>query len=91
MAGEGVRSHACPQGGWQRLGRSRRLSLHNLLVLSEVAGSLALLLITGFLVIGHQRVTGGELGFDAARLYTISLDPMRDGYSASRTADFGAP
>ena len=64
------------------------MSLRNGLVVSQVAGSLALLLITGFLVIGHQRMMGGEIGFDPARLYLLSLDPVRDGYTPARAADF---
>ena len=71
-----------------QLRRFRRLSLRNLLVMSQVAGSLALLLITGFLVIGHQRISGGNVGFDAQRLYLLSLDPVRDGYTPDRAADF---
>ena len=79
---------ALKEGGNVRLPRFRRLSLRNVLVMSQVAGSLALLLITGFLVIGHQRMTGLEVGFDAQRLYMVSLDPVRDGYPASQAADF---
>ncbi|HXB67489.1 MAG TPA: ADOP family duplicated permease [Candidatus Acidoferrales bacterium] len=77
---------ALKEGGNVQLRRFRRLSLRNALVLSQVAGSLALLLLTGFLVIGHQRMTGVEVGFDARRLYLISLDPVRDGYSPAQTA-----
>ncbi|MGO9256077.1 MAG: ABC transporter permease [Bryobacteraceae bacterium] len=79
---------ALKEGGNIQLRRFRRLSLRNGLVVSQVAGSLALLLITGFLVIGHQRMMGGEIGFDPARLYLLSLDPVRDGYTPARTADF---
>jgi predicted permease len=79
---------ALKEGGDVRLRRFRRLSLRNLLVVSQVAGSLALLLITGFLVIGHRKITGGPLGFDPQRLYLVSLDPVRDGYSGERAADF---
>ena len=71
-----------------RLGRRWRLSLRRLLVVSQVAGSLALLLITGFLVTGQRRITGTEVGFDPQRLYLISLDPVRDGYSSERAAAF---
>jgi len=81
---------ALKEGGNVRLPRFRRLSVRNLLVMSQVAGSLALLLITGFLVIGHQRMTGLEVGFDAQRLYVVSLDPVRDGYPAPKAADFFA-
>ncbi len=30
---------------------------------------------------------GGEVGFDPARLYLLSLDPVRDGYTPARAAD----
>jgi predicted permease len=81
-------SPALKEGGDVRLRRFRRLSLRNLLVVSQVAGSLALLLITGFLVLGHRKMTGGPLGFDPQRLYLVSLDPVRDGYSGERAAAF---
>jgi putative ABC transport system permease protein len=79
---------ALKEGGNVQLRRFRRLSLRNLLVVSQVAGSLALLLITGFLVIGHRKITGGNVGFDPRGLSLISLDPRRDGYSAEQAADF---
>ena len=79
---------ALKEGGNLQLRRFRRISLRNGLVVSQVAGSLALLLITGFLVIGHQRMMGGEIGFDPAHLYLLSLDPVRDGYTPARAADF---
>ncbi len=75
---------ALKEGGDVRLRRYRRLSLRNLLMLSQVAASLALLLITGFLVLGHRRMVGGDVGFDARNLSMISLDPLRDGYSGER-------
>jgi predicted permease len=79
---------ALKEGGNVQLRRFRRLSLRNILVLSQVAGSLALLLLTGFLVIGHQRMSGVETGFDSRRLYLISVDPVRDGYSGARATAF---
>src|SRR5262249_3604041 len=72
---------ALKEGGNVRIQRFRRLSLRNLLVVSQVTGSVALLLITGFLVIGHRRIAGGEVGFDTRNLNLLSLDPLRDGYS----------
>ncbi len=79
---------ALKEGGAVRFRRYRRLSLRNILMVSQVGGSLMLLLITGFLVLGHQRMVGGEVEFDARNLSMISLDPMRDGYSGERTAAF---
>ncbi|HTS27696.1 MAG TPA: ABC transporter permease [Bryobacteraceae bacterium] len=81
-------SVALKEGGNVNLRRFGRLSLRNLLVLSQVAGSLTLLLITGFLVIGHRRIMGGDPGFDPQNLYVIGLDPIRDGYSGQRASDF---
>jgi predicted permease len=79
---------ALKEGGNVRFRRHRRLSLRNLLVVQQVAGSLALLLLTAFLVIGVRKTVGTEVGFDPRRLYLISLDPVRDGYSPERAAAF---
>jgi predicted permease len=79
---------ALKEGGNVRIQRFRRLSLRNLLVVSQVAGSLTLLLITGFLVIGHRRIAGADPGFEARNLYLLSLDPLRDGYSGAQTTAF---
>jgi predicted permease len=70
------------------LRRFRRLSLRNLLVVSQVAGSLALLLITGFLVIGHRKLVNGAPGFDSRDLYLVSVDPIRDGLSGAEAAAY---
>ncbi len=79
---------ALKEGGQAPLRRFRRLSLRNLLVVSQVSASLALLLITGFLVIGHRRMRGSNMGFDTRNLYMLSLDPVRDGYSGAQAAAF---
>jgi predicted permease len=79
---------ALKEGGNVRLEKFRRLSLRNLLVVSQVAGSLTLLLITGFLVIGHRRMAEAQTGFESRNLYLLSIDPLRDGYSAAQTTAF---
>ena len=79
---------ALKEGGNVRFRRHRRLSLRNLLVVQQVAGSLALLLLTAALVIGVRKAVGTEVGFDTRRLHLISLDPVRDGYSPERAAAF---
>jgi len=79
---------ALKEGGAVRLHGFRRLTFRNMLVLSQVAGSLMLLLLTGFVVLGFQRSSGIEVGFDSANLYVMSLDPVRQGYSGARAADF---
>ncbi|MBX9601617.1 MAG: ABC transporter permease [Bryobacteraceae bacterium] len=66
----------------------RWFSTRNILVLQQVAGSLALLLMTGFIILGFQRTANVDVGFDTSNLYTMSLDPVRDGYSAEQARDF---
>jgi predicted permease len=70
------------------LRRYRRFGLRNLLMVYQVAGSLMLLLITGFLVIGFSGTAKIDVGFDANSLYLLSLDPVRDGYSPDQAATF---
>ena len=79
---------ALKEGGYIRLPRFRRLSMRNCLVLSEVAGSLSLLLITGFLVLGYEKMSAPETGFETRNLYLVSVDPLRDGYSPAQAASF---
>ncbi len=79
---------ALKEGGTFRFRRCRRLGLRNLLVLYQVSGSLSLLLLTGFLVLGFQRTAGMDVGFDPRNLYLVSLDPIRDGYTGDQAADF---
>jgi len=79
---------ALKEGGNIQPHRFRRLSLRNMLVLSQVAGSLALLLITGILVIGHRKISGIAPGFDPRNVYVVSLDLLRDGYSPAQARTF---
>ncbi len=66
----------------------RRFGMRNLLMVGQVAGALALLLITGFMVLGFQKTNVIEVGFDSSTMYLLSLDPVRDGYSAEKAAFF---
>jgi len=68
-------------GSSSRLGSFRWFGARNMLVLQQVAGSLMLLLITGFVVLGIQRTSSVDPGFDSRNLYMMSVDPLRDGYS----------
>jgi predicted permease len=79
---------ALKEGGNIQLRRHRRLSLRNGLMLCQMAGSLTLLLLTGFLGLGIQTTMGIQQGFDSRNLYLISLDPVRDGYSGTQAAAF---
>jgi predicted permease len=76
-----------PGAKWQ-LAHFRWFSWRNILVLQQVAGSLALLLLTGFIVLGLQKATSVDVGIQTANLYMMSLDPIRDGYSSERAQSF---
>jgi predicted permease len=71
-----------------RLRARRWFSLRNILVAHQIAASMVLLLLTGFIVIGIRRISSDDPGFDYKHLYLLSLDPVRDGYDAQRAADF---
>jgi macrolide transport system ATP-binding/permease protein len=66
----------------------RRFGLRNLLMVAQVAGSLMLLLITGFLVIGITKTGEIQSKFDANTMYVMSIDPVRDGYSSEKAQSF---
>jgi predicted permease len=79
---------ALKEGADVRLERYRRLSLRNILVAAQVAGSLSLLLVTGFLVIGFNRNNRMDAGFDPRNIYSIAMDPVREGYTQAQAAAF---
>jgi len=62
----------------------RRYGLRNLAVVAQVTGSLMLLLITGFLVIGLTRANNIETKFDPKTMVLLSIDPVRDGYTPEK-------
>jgi len=64
----------------------RRFGMRNVLMVCQVAGSLMLLLIAGFMVIGFEKSNRVEIPFDARSMFLFSVDPVRDGYSSDRTA-----
>lgn len=79
----GLKSRGASSGG-NRLW----FSVRNLLVFQQVAMSMVLLLLTGFIVVGWQRSASVNVGFDTENLYFVSLDPVRDGYTPEQTQDF---
>ena len=79
---------ALKEGGNLQLRRRRAFSARNLLVVFQMAGSLTLLLVTGYIVFGMERTMSGATGFDARNIQLISVDPIRDGYSASQAEEF---
>ncbi|MGA9624706.1 MAG: ADOP family duplicated permease [Bryobacteraceae bacterium] len=64
----------------------RRLGLRNLFVVGQMAASLMLLLVTWFVALAFLSTARMDTGVDVANLNLVSLDPVRDGYSAERAA-----
>jgi len=76
---------ALKEGSELQLPGYRRFGVRNLLMVAQVAGSLMLLLITGFLVMGLSEVSGVQTKFDPHTMYLVSIDPVRDGYTPEKT------
>jgi predicted permease len=75
---------ALKEGAGVQLRAYRKFGMRNLLVVGQVAGSLMLLLITGFVVIGSSQSASVKTNFDTRTMYLLSIDPVRDGYSPDR-------
>jgi predicted permease len=71
-----------------RLPGYRRFGLRNLLMVAQVAGSLMLLLITGFLVMGISKTSNVQTKFDPNTMVLLSIDPVRDGYTPENAQAF---
>lgn len=76
---------ALKQGSTLQFPGYRRLGLRNLLMVAQVAGSLMLLLITGFLVMGITKASNLQTRFDPNTMYLLSVDPVRDGYTPEKS------
>jgi predicted permease len=79
---------ALKEGANFQLRRRRAFSARNLLVVAQMAGSLTLLLVTGYIVFGMKDMMSGATGFNTKNIQLISVDPIRDGYSALRAEEF---
>jgi predicted permease len=79
---------ALKEGGNVRVPGRYWFSLRNVLMVGQFAGSLTLLVILGLLSFGIQSTLGVQAGFNPKNLYLMSLDPVRDGYSAGQTTAF---
>jgi predicted permease len=72
---------AMKDGSALALSGYRRFGLRNALMVAQVAGSLMLLLMTGFLVIGITKASDVQTRFDPHTMFLVSMDPVRDGYT----------
>lgn len=75
---------ALKEGSALQLPGYRHFGLRNLLMVAQVAASLMLLLMTGFLVMGINKTSSVETNFDPNTMYLLSVDPVRDGYAPER-------
>jgi len=75
---------ALKEGSALQLPGYRRFGLRNLAVVAQVTGSLMLLLVTGFLVIGISRGSNIDTKFDPNAMVLLSIDPVREGYSSEK-------
>jgi putative ABC transport system permease protein len=75
---------ALKEGSALQLPGYGRFGLRNLLMVAQVAASLILLLMTGFLVIGISKGSSIQTKFDPNTMYLLSLDPVRDGYAPEK-------
>jgi macrolide transport system ATP-binding/permease protein len=77
---------ALKEGSTVQLRAYRRFGLRNLLMVYQVAGSLMVLIITGFIVLGFSERTKTSATFDSSNLYLMAIDPVRDGYAPAQTS-----
>jgi putative ABC transport system permease protein len=75
---------ALKEGSALQLPGYRRIGLRNVLMVVQVAASLMLLLMTGFLVMGISKGSSIQTKFDPNTMFLLSLDPVRDGYAPER-------
>ncbi len=66
----------------------RRITLRNVLVVSQIAMSLVLLCATGLFLRSLERAAGINIGFRSAGMLMMSVDPRVHGYTPERTNQF---
>ena len=64
--------------------------LRSVLMVTQVAVSVLLLISAGLLVRGLRHALSADLGFDRANLLIVSADLAANGYNAGQAHDFGA-
>jgi predicted permease len=76
---------ALKQGSAVQLSGHKRFGLRNLAMAAQVAGSLLLLLVTGFLVLGILKSNSVQTNFNPRTVAFLFIDPVRDGYSPEKS------
>jgi macrolide transport system ATP-binding/permease protein len=75
---------ALKEGSALQLSGHRRFGIRNLAIGAQVAGSMLLLLVTGFLVLGIMHSNSLHTNFNQKTMGFIAIDPVRDGYSPEK-------
>ena len=65
-----------------------RQRLRSLLVIGQIAGALALLVVAGLFIRTLTSAQRIDLGFDADKLISVRLDPRQAGYDEDGTVEF---
>ena len=86
-------SRADARGALHEGGKSQgdgidRQRVRRLLVVAQIAGALALLVVAGLFVHTLSSAQQIDLGFDADKLVTVRLDPKQIGYTDEQTRQF---
>ena len=81
---------ALKEGSAMQLPGYRRFGIRNLAMAAQLAGSLMLLLITGFVLMGFARGYLLHTNFDPRTMAMASIDPVRDGETPEKTLDLFA-
>ena len=79
---------ALKQGAALPLSGHKRFGLRNLAMCAQVAGSLLLLLVTGFVVLGLTKSNSIQTNFNPKTMAFVFIDPERDGYSPEKSQAF---
>lgn len=79
---------ALHDGGKGQSDGSSRQRVRRLLVVAQISGALALLVVAGLFVRTLRSAERIDLRFDARHLITVRLDPRQIGYDEDRTNEF---
>jgi putative ABC transport system permease protein len=79
---------ALKQGAALQLSGHKHFGLRNLAMGAQVAGSLLLLLVTGFLVLAIIKNNSIQTNFNPKTMAFLYIDPVRDGYSPEKSQAF---
>jgi predicted permease len=79
---------ALKEGAALQLSGHKRFGLRNLAIGAQVAGSLLLLLVTGFVVLGLMKSNSVQTYFNPKTMAFLFVDPVRDGYTPAQSQAF---